>query len=73
MHYNELTYTNMPKNYCITLSVTEDLQAYFGICKTGLVQQTEYYRNIQTLISKYDFSMWQHDLETHDIISTRPL
>ena len=44
--------------------------AYFGICKIGLVLQTKYYRNIQTLIYKSDFSMWQHDLETHDGITT---
>ena len=60
----------MPKNYCIAMTITEDLLAYFGICKTRLVLQTKYYRNIQTLISKSDFRMWQHDLETYDGITT---
>ena len=63
----------MPKNYCIAMAITEDLLAYFGICKIGLVLQTKYYRNVQTLIFKSDFSMWQHDLEIHYGISTRPL
>ena len=63
----------MPKNYCKIMVIIEDLLAYFGICKIGLVLQTKYYRNIQTLIYKSDFSMWQHDLETHDGITTRPL
>ena len=63
----------MPKNYSKTIAITEDLQAYFGVCKTGLVLQIKYHRNIQTLISKSNFSIWQHDLETHDDITTRPL
>ena len=60
----------MPKKYCKAMAITEDLLAYFGVCKTGLVLQIEYYRNIQTLISKSNFSMWQYDLETHDSITT---
>ena len=63
----------MPKNYCIAMAIIEDLLAYFGICKTGLVLQKKYYRKIQTLISKSNFSIWQHDLETHDDITTRSL
>ena len=63
----------MPKFYCIAMTITEDFLSYFGICKTGLVLQTKYYRNIKTLIYKSDFSMWQHDLEIHDGITTRPL
>ena len=63
----------MPKIYCKAMVTIEDLLAYFGVRKTGLVLQIEYHRNIQTLIYKYDFSMWQHDLETHDGITTRPL
>ena len=59
----------MPKNYCKTMTITEDYQAYFSVCKTGLVSHIEYNRNIQTLISKYNFSMWQHDLETHESIT----
>ena len=73
MHYSELTSVNMPKNYFIALAITKDLLSNFDICKPGLVQQTKYYRNIQTLISKSDFSMSQHDLETHNSITTRPL
>ena len=49
------------------------LTSLFGVCKTGLVSHIEYNRNIQTLISKSDFSMWQYNLETHDSITTRPL
>ena len=60
----------MPKNYCMTLVIIEDFLAYFGTCKIGLVLRTDYYRNIQILISKSNFSMWQHDLETHDGITT---
>ena len=63
----------MPKNYCIALAIIEDFLAYFGICKIGLVLQIKYYRNIQTLIYKSDFSMWQHDLETYDDITTQSL
>ena len=63
----------MPKNYCKAMAITEDFLAYFGVCKTWLVLQIEYYRNIQTLIYKFNFSIWQHDLETHDSITTRPL
>ena len=37
------------------------------------VSSTKYYKNIQTIISKSDFRIWQHDLETHDGITTRPL
>ena len=54
----------MPKNYCKTLAIKEDLLAYFGVCKTGLVLHIEYHKNIKNLIYKFDFSMWQHDLET---------
>ena len=73
MHYNELTSTNMPKIYCKVMAITEDLLAYFGIYKTWLVLQTKYYKNIQTLIYKSDFIIWQHNLETHDGITIRPL
>ena len=55
------------------MTITEDLLAYFGICKTGLVLHIEYNRNIQILISKSSFIMWQHDLEIHDDIIIRPL
>ena len=60
----------MLKNYCKAMAITVDYQVYFSICKTGLVLHIEYNRNIQTLIFKSDFSMWQHDLETHDSITT---
>ena len=73
MHYNELTSTNMPKIYCKAMAITKDKLAYFGVCKTRLVLHIEYNRNIQILIYKYEFSMWQHDLETYDGITTRPL
>ena len=53
----------MPKFILHRLAITEDFLAHFGICKIGLVLRTEYHRNIQTLISKSDFSMWQYDLE----------
>ena len=59
----------MPKNYCMTLVIIEDFLAYFGTCKIGLVPRIEYQRNIQTLIYKSDFSIWQHDLEIHDGIT----
>ena len=52
----------------MTLAITEDFLAYLG-----LALRIEYHRNIQTLIYKSDFSMWQHNLETHDGITTRPL
>ena len=55
------------------MAIIEDLLAYFGVCKIGLVLQIEYHRNIQTLISKLDFSMWQHNLETHHSITRWPL
>ena len=45
------------------MAITEDFLAYFGTCKIGLVLRTKYHRNIQTLISKSDISMWQHDLD----------
>ena len=36
----------MPKNYYKAMAITEDLLPYFGVCKTGLVLQIEYHRNI---------------------------
>ena len=54
----------------MTLAITEDFLAYFGTCKIGLVLRIEYHKNIQTLISKSNFSMWQHNLETNDGITT---
>ena len=45
------------------------ISSLFIVCKIRLVSHIEYDRNIQTLISKFDFSMWQHDLETHDSIT----
>ena len=47
------------------------LYCLFGVCKTGLVSHIKYDRNIQTLIYKSKFNMRQHDLETHDCITTR--
>ena len=46
------------------------LISLFGVCKIVLVSHIEYDRNIQTLIYKSDFSMWQQDLEIHDGITT---
>ena len=45
------------------------ISSLFGVCKTGLVSYIEYDRNNQTLIFKSELSMWQHDLETHRIIT----
>ena len=49
------------------------ISSLFGVSKTGLVSYIEYDRNIQTLIYKSNFSILQHDLETHDSITTQPL
>ena len=63
MHYSKLTSINMPKNYYKAMVNTADLLAYFGVCKIRLVLQIEYHRNIQILIYKSNFSMWQYNLE----------
>ena len=49
------------------------ISSLFGVCKIGLVSCIEYNRNIQTLISKSELNMQQHDLEIHGSITARPL
>ena len=48
------------------------ISSLFGVCKTGLVSCIEYDRNNQTLISKSELNMQQHDLETHGSITAQP-
>ena len=50
-----------------------EISSLFGVCKTGLVSCIEYDRNNQTLISKSELNMRQHNLETHGSITARPL
>ena len=72
MNYSKL---NIHKHAHKLLKITghhRGLTSLFGVCKIGLVSHIEYDRNIQTLISKSDFSMQQHNLETHDSITTQP-
>ena len=49
------------------------ISSLFGVCKTGLVSCIEYDRNNQTLISKSELNMRQHDLKNYDSITARPL
>ena len=73
MNYSKL---NIHNHAYKLLKITDHhrrLTSLFGVYKTGLVSHIEYDRNIQTLISKSELSMRQHDLETHDSITVQPL
>ena len=73
MNYSELNIHKHAQKLLKRTGHHRGLTSLFGVCKTGLVSYIEYDRNIQTLSFKSEFSLRQHDLETHDGITTRPL
>ena len=73
MNYSELNIHKQAQKLLKRTGHHRGLTSLFGVCKTWLVLYIKYNKNIQTLIFKSDFSMWQHDLKIHDGITTRPL
>ena len=71
MYYNDLNIHKHAQKLLYCTGRHRGFTSLFSICKTGLVSHIEYNENIQTLISKSEFSMRQHDLETHDSITTQ--
>ena len=72
MKNSELKHPHHTHKLLIKADHHRGISSLFGICKTGLVSCIEYDRNNQTLISKSELNMRQHDLETHGSITTQP-